>query len=283
MNPQLLQLRDDMADILGVPPKDAHEGALRRQLNRFLIESQKVLYWKYEFDALKQFWQLFTAQGVNLYPYPNAAMVWAANTNVVVNQVLKDTNNNYQVAGQTGTTGAGVPVWNVAINGATVDNGVTWINIGPTALPVPNPRRFEKVSLIYNNAWLPMYEGIKPEVYTLVATMYPRRYAHRQGMFEIWPTPDTQYTVMIKAYQALGAFVLDTDTLTLDRDLVFLTAVAAAKASPRFNHKDAPLYAQMATEQRRALISANHGNKRYVPGGDPAFPIRPMPIITNPE
>ena len=283
MNEQMLALRDDMADMLGLAPKQAHEGEWRHLLNRFLIESQRLLYRQYEFDALKQYWQLFTAAGVNLYPYPNAGVAWTANTNMVVNQLIKDSNNNYQIAGQTGSTGAVAPVWNVAVDGATVDNGVTWINLGPTAPPTPDPLRFYKVSLIYNNAWLPMYEGIRPEVYTLVATMYPRRYAHRQGMMEIWPSPDTQYTVMIEAYQALGAFALDTDTLTLDRDLVFLTAMAAAKAHPKFNHPDAALYAQMAMAQRRNLQAANHGNKRYVPGADPASPVRPMPIIVNPE
>src|SRR5579859_5955532 len=255
-----------MADLLGISSKDAHEGPQRRLLNRFLIEAQRTLYWKYEFDALKRFWQLFTAAGVNLYPYPGAPSAWAANTNTVVNQVVKDSNNNYQIAGQTGMTGAAPPVWNAVLNGATVDNGVTWINIGAVAPPSPEPRRFEKVSLIYNNSWLPMYEGINTEVYTLVATMYPRRYAHRQGMFEIWPTPDTQYTVMIRAYQALGVFAQDTDTLTLDRDVVFYTAIAAAKASPQINHKDAQVYGDQAAALLRNLIAANHGSKRYIPG-----------------
>lgn len=282
MNIQLYQLRDDLADIMDVAPKEAHEGAKRRLLNRFLIEAQRTLYWEYEFDALKRYWQLFTVAGVNLYAYPGTPGNWAANTNMVINQVIYD-GTNYQSAGRTGQTGGAAPAWNAQLGGATVDNGVTWVNLGPTTPPTPDPRRFDDIKIIYNNGWLRMREGIPSVAYTLTSTMLPRRYAHRQGLFEVWPSPDTVYTIEMHGYQALNAFTKDTDSLTIDRDLVFYSAVAAAKANPKFNHPDAKLYADTAAGMLRNLRAKNFGNKRFIPGGDPDLPIRPIPLIVNPE
>ncbi|HVC17704.1 MAG TPA: hypothetical protein VNE18_10425 [Rhodanobacter sp.] len=280
---KLYELRDQLADVMGVGPKDAHEADMRRYFNRVLIDTQARLYRLYTFDGLKRWWELDVVANVNLYDYPSTVNAWAAATNIVVNQIVKDSNNNYQSAGNDGTTGAAPPAWNAVTGGKTVDNGVTWLNLGPTAPPAPDPLRFYDVRVIYNNAWLPMAEGIPSQAYTLASTMFPRRYAHRQGQFEVWPTPDAAYTVMIFAYQALNAFAADTDELTLDRDLVYLTAVASCKASPKFKHPDAAVYAQDAERHRRKLVAQNFGNKRFIPGADPGLPVRPMPVIVNPE
>lgn len=280
---KLYELRDQVADIMGIAPKDAHEGPMRRFLNRVLIDTQARLYRKYMFDGLKRWWEFDVVANVNLYDYPNAVNAWAAGKNIVVNQIIKDSNNNYQSAGNDGVTGALAPAWNAATGGTTVDNGVTWLNLGPTAPPVPDPLRFYDVRVLYNNAWLKMEEGIPSQAYTLASTMFPRRYAHRQGQFEVWPTPDNAYTVMVLAYPALNAFAADTDALTLDRDLVYLTSVATLKASPKFKHQDAMLYSQDAAAHLRKLVAQNFGNKRFIPGGDPGLPVRPMPVIVNPE
>ncbi|MGH3632696.1 MAG: hypothetical protein ACRDTS_01065 [Mycobacterium sp.] len=280
---QLYALRDEIADVLGIAPKDAHQGQMRRLINRVLIDTQARLYRKYVFDGLKRWWELDVVADVNLYSYPNAVNAWAAAKNVVVNQIIKDSNNNYQSAGNDGTTGALAPAWNAVTGGTTADNGVTWLNLGATAPPAPDPLRFYDVRVIYNNAWLPMFEGIPSQAYTLASTMFPRRYAHRQGQFEVWPTPDNAYTVMIFAYSSLAAFAADTDALTLDRDLVYLSAVASLKANPKFKHPDAAVYANDAETHRRKLVAQNFGNKRFIPGTDVGLPVRPMPVIVNPE
>lgn len=279
----LAELRDEIADIMDIAPKDVHEGPMRRLINRTLIDTQARLYRQYEFDALKRWFELDVIAGVNLYPYPNAVNNWTANANYVINQVIKDTNGNYQSAGQTGTAGAVAPVWNVAVGGETTDNGVTWVNLGSSAPPQPEPRRFFDVRLIYNVQWLPMVEGIPPASYTLTGTMFPRLYAHRQGQIEVWPSPDAAYVIMIYAYQQLNAFAADTDTLTLDRDLIYAATVATLKASPRFKHPDAGEYAALAQTHLRALIKENIGNKRFVPGRDTTHEVIPMPILKNPE
>jgi hypothetical protein len=279
----LYELRDEIADVMGIAPKEAHEGSMRRFINRVLIDTQARLYRKYMFDGLKRWWELDVVANVNLYAYPNAVNAWAAAKNIVVNQLVKDSNNNYQSAGNDGTTGALAPAWNTNVGGTTGDNGVTWVNLGPTAPPAPDPLRFYAVRLIYNNAWLPLEEGIPSQAYTLASTMFPRRYAHRQNQFEVWPTPDASYTVMILAYSALNAFAADADALTLDRDLIYLNTVASLKASPKFRHPDAAVYANDAAAHLRKLVAQNFGNKRFIPGAAPDMPVRPMPVITNPE
>jgi hypothetical protein len=56
---------------------------------------------------------------------------WTPNTLIfATNGAVIDSNNNLQVAQTGGSTGAAAPAWNAAFNGTTVDNAVTWLNVG---------------------------------------------------------------------------------------------------------------------------------------------------------
>lgn len=279
----LYQLRDDLADALGIPTIEAQDAPMRFLLNSFLIRAQALLYRQYKWDQLYQFWQVETAIGVNLYAAPGSTWkTWAASTIFIVKDILFD-GANYQICNGTNISGATAPTWATALNGITVDGGVSWLCLGPTPPPSVDLRSIYGVWVVYNNAWLPVVEGIDPRAYTLVADMYPRCFARRAGsLLEFWPTPDNTYDMQIHGYQALGNFTADTDVTTLDDELVLLLGIAKAKMSKSFQSPDAPEAMQEFKSYLGDLRNANHGRKRYIPVDRPS-PVLPIPIIVNPE
>ena len=56
---------------------------------------------------------------------------WSPGTVYSVSQQVTD-GTNTQVVQSAGTSGSSTPSWKTAVNGATVDGGVVWVNIGPT-------------------------------------------------------------------------------------------------------------------------------------------------------
>lgn len=278
---QLYQLRDDLADVLGVSTLEAHDSPMRPMLNKFLFDAQYNLYWQYRWSQLKGYFQFNTVAGMNLYPYTPGLVTWAAAENINVTDKLFD-GTNYQQAGGTGATGANAPAWNAQVGSLTVDGSITWLNLGPTPPPTMEPRLILGADVLYNNGWLEMCEGITPEHYTLTSDMFPKRYSRIGPYFEVWPTPDNVYKVKVLGYQALNPFVKDTDTTTMDDQLIYLTAAGNAKSSKKFKQPDAPVYAKMALDLRVQLQAGDHGNKRYIPGA-PRDVTRPVPVLLNPE
>lgn len=114
------------------------------------------------------------------------------------------------------------------------------------------------------NVWYPMIEGIPPQLYTMISKPWrPARYDIRQAI-EIYPAPDQTYWLWIRANFGLLSFTGDSDTTTLDSELVFLEALALAKA--HYGQPDAQNYAQMANTYRGELIAGTHKTAHYIPG-----------------
>lgn len=131
-----------------------------------------------------------------------------------------------------------------------------------------------------NGAWYHLVEGIPPEWYTSINFQgLPVRYEIRQCI-EVFPAPSTEYTLRIKGHFGLTSFVEDDDKTTIDSELVFLWALANAKA--HYGQPDASNYAAQAREYLGALVSGAHQTARYVPGTTPAQPWTPpvfLPLI----
>jgi hypothetical protein len=114
------------------------------------------------------------------------------------------------------------------------------------------------------NVWYPLIEGIPPQLYTMITKPWrPARYAIRQAI-EVYPMPDQTYWLWMRANFGLLSFVNDTDTTTIDSNLIFLHALANAKA--HYGQPDANNYETMATSYRGQLIAATHGTSSYIPG-----------------
>ncbi len=112
--------------------------------------------------------------------------------------------------------------------------------------------------------WVPMHEGIGMREYNEFTTPgYPVRYARRANGFEILPARDQSYTGKLYYMTPLDRFSEDADPATIDDGIVFLMALANAKA--HYKHKDADAYASQLTAVLSRLKSTQWGNKRFLP------------------
>lgn len=126
-----------------------------------------------------------------------------------------------------------------------------------------------------NDAWIPMAEGIAPERYTNTTQGRPDSYEIRQGI-EIFPAPDSStYKLRIKGHFGLLAFSSDSDTSTLDAELVFTLALGNAKA--HYGQRDAQSVLAQVTSYLKAVNAGSHGTARYIPG------FRPGAVLTRPQ
>jgi len=132
------------------------------------------------------------------------------------------------------------------------------------------------------NVWYPMIQGIPPQLYTMITKPWrPARYELR-GAIEIYPMPDQTYWLWMKGHFGLRAFTLDTQTTTIDSELVFLYSLANAKA--HYGQPDANNIAGEADNYRKELIAATHQTAHYLPGTIAVPPaVRPTLIQFGPQ
>ena len=104
------------------------------------------------------------------------------------------------------------------------------------------------------------------------------RYYEITSSLQIWPPADRQYTLVVKGHTLNFQFTGDTDVTTIDPELVFLLALANAKA--HYEQSDAGVYYTQATTYLGRLIAGLHGDRRYVPGPPPQPPPPPPPKLS---
>lgn len=115
-----------------------------------------------------------------------------------------------------------------------------------------------------NGAWYDLVEGIPPNWYTSVSfSGIPSRYEIRQCI-EVFVAPSDAFKLRIKGSFGLLSFTEDEDKATIDSELVFLWALAAAKA--HYGQPDAEYYDTKARQYLRQLVAGNHMTARYIPG-----------------
>lgn len=118
--------------------------------------------------------------------------------------------------------------------------------------------------------WQPLHAGIDPGLYNGgIRAGWPQRYEMRRCI-ELFPAPDHRGGFLrIKGKFDLNRFTEDDDKTTIDADVVFLLALANAKA--HFNQPDAQKYDQLAQSRIGDIIAGSHHTNRYIPG-DVALP-----------
>lgn len=132
------------------------------------------------------------------------------------------------------------------------------------------------------NVWYPLIQGIPPQLYTMITKPWrPARYDIRQAI-ELYPMPDQTYWLWIKGHFGLMSFVTPTDSTTLDSELVFLHALANAKA--HYAQADANNVEAQANAYRAELIAGTHQTAHYLPGTIAVPPaVRPTLIQFGPQ
>lgn len=137
-------------------------------------------------------------------------------------------------------------------------------------------RRIQTVTIINGTQYSgPLLEGIPDELRTGATSGIPYRYEAQQYL-EFYPPPSSAYLVTVKGYCGLRRFTLDDDVCMLDFRLVFLWALANAKA--HYGQPDAGRYDLKVETLRRQLNGRAHGQTRYIPKGND-YPSPPRPVI----
>jgi len=98
----------------------------------------------------------------------------------------------------------------------------------------------------------------------------PSHYEIRRGtsnlpQIEVWPAPDAAYPLRLEYYMRIGRFVEDTDKVTIEPEIVFLHALAAAKSHYRQN--DAEAIAAQMNSLLGKYRAKQHKGRRYTGRG----------------
>ncbi|MEN5115847.1 hypothetical protein ABE488_00720 [Luteimonas sp. TWI662] len=127
-----------------------------------------------------------------------------------------------------------------------------------------DPRKVTWVGVEVDGAWSPLECGIPPETYSRDETGRPQRYEIRQCI-ELSPVPDeTRGRLIIRGRFGLEPFETPDDRTTIDDRLVFLMALANAKA--HFQQQDGQNYIAQLETMLRGMVAGAHHTRRYVPG-----------------
>lgn len=142
------------------------------------------------------------------------------------------------------------------------------------------PRRIISVRALVSNMWDgPLIEGIPFNADPFPSEVGPPARMEKFEQLRIWPLADQSYTLRFDGYRSLGSFTETGDYTTIDAGLVFLQALADAKA--HYRQPDAANYQNQLMALLKPLRAAAHGNKRYIPHPDREWVPPPMPRIVG--
>lgn len=129
-----------------------------------------------------------------------------------------------------------------------------------------------------DNVWQQLIEGINPIYYTSKVQGIPTFYEVRQCI-EVWPaTSDTTWLLRIKGNFGLLPFANPNDVTTVNSELVFLHALAVAKA--HYGQPDAGNIIQLYNTYLARTMAAQQPTRRMWPGGGPV-PNAIPPVMSN--
>lgn len=123
--------------------------------------------------------------------------------------------------------------------------------------------RVNWVGVARSSAWTRLICGIPPDVLGTSVSGYPTHYDIRQCL-EVWPAPAAdEGTLQIRAGFQLEAFAADGDKPTVDDHLVFLFALANAKA--HWKHADAEQVMREFEVMLGGVVAGSHKVDGYLP------------------
>lgn len=94
----------------------------------------------------------------------------------------------------------------------------------------------------------------------------PQKYDTLNGQMEIWPTPSQEYDVLIEYIAERARFEKASDRCSVPDRLVFLYALATAKA--HYRHPDAQASATTFTNMLNKMKNRQKENRRYFFNGE---------------
>lgn len=133
-------------------------------------------------------------------------------------------------------------------------------------------KRVLRVEYLYNGQWEELTEGITTEMWSTMETLSsPVRY-ERYAQLLFYPKADQTYTIRVWFVSDLGGFTQNDDTATLDDEMVFLHALANAKA--HYRQPDAATYQGQLNTLLASLRGQSFGSNSVYRRGDGGTPER---------
>lgn len=130
---------------------------------------------------------------------------------------------------------------------------------------VIDPDTIIEVGVYREGSYSPLVAGIRPTLRYYIETTGRPTYYDLRSCVEVWPVPDsTEGSLVIKAGAKPGRLTEDTDTFSVDDDLVLTLALARAKA--HWQQPDAQNYQSDAEVLLANLVAGSHTTKVYIPG-----------------
>jgi len=143
-----------------------------------------------------------------------------------------------------------------------------------------NPDKIVEVHVNIGSAGAPDYrevkEGITPQFRNQVVASTPWRYERRLDGLEFAPARDKDYPMLIKSMRVLTPLRDDSNTLSIDKKLIFALALAAAKS--HYRHPEAQLYLTKAQGILNAAKWDNAGPRVFHPNDNRDDPM-PRPVV----
>lgn len=124
----------------------------------------------------------------------------------------------------------------------------------------------------------PLVAGIPPQLLGYDRTGWPERYEIRQCI-ELYPAPaETAGQLLIKGHFQPSAFASDGDKTTIKSHVVYLLALANAKA--HYKQPDAQSVMAQFEGELRSIVAGSHQTRSYVPGARGTGPVyvEPKPV-----
>lgn len=138
-------------------------------------------------------------------------------------------------------------------------------------------KRVLRLEYLYNGQWLELTEGITTEMWSTMDTLAsPVRY-ERYSQLLIYPKADQTYTVRVWFVADLGPFTENDHTATLDDEMVFLHALANAKA--HYRQPDAPTYQGQLNTLLASLRGQSFGSNSVYRRGAGGAPDRKPAVV----
>ena len=139
-----------------------------------------------------------------------------------------------------------------------------------------DPIRITEVAIWDGACWVPMKEGITWGMRSDDSQTIPCRYERFEQM-EVWPVPDSAYTIRRYYVASPARFTQDNDRASIDDALILLHAIANAKL--HYKQADGQGYGNQLNALMRQLKAKNRGasvHSRSEP--DDVYMTRPMDV-----
>lgn len=133
-----------------------------------------------------------------------------------------------------------------------------------------NIDRILSMSVFYNGKYNPMTEGISLSDRSLSSSSnVPVKYERRE-QFEVWPIPKSNaYTIRTEYIKVLPALVSNSDRVSVPSELVYLHALANAKA--HYRQPDANVYSGQLDALLAKIKGRNRGKSTWERGGSSSY------------